>query len=215
MAVEAAEAEVEALTGTIYTPHTKVERITLHRGSLINLSEPLLYLLNVRIYDAAGNLLEDNAEANVVDHEAGLVRIRRSAGIPTPPWYLSHPLNVEVVYKQVTRSLLRQSGKLCSPSHPTGFWRGFKGLSRSPLTTAELLWRGLRRESLKTVSAICARKWRTLGERCRGGLEGFEAFDGCAGEACGSAQKRYRSSRERWMEPVNHISLDNPADERL
>ncbi|MEM4288018.1 MAG: hypothetical protein QXV97_04345 [Candidatus Caldarchaeum sp.] len=99
LAVEAAEAEVEALTGTIYTPHTKVERITLHRGSLINLSEPLLNLINVRIYDTGGNLLEDNAEADVVDNQAGLVRIRRSAGTPTPPWYISQPLTVEVVYQ--------------------------------------------------------------------------------------------------------------------
>ncbi|MEM4281508.1 MAG: hypothetical protein QW470_06225 [Candidatus Caldarchaeum sp.] len=99
LAVEAAEAEVEALTGTIYAPHPRIERITLHRGSLINLSEPALNLLSVRIYDSAGNLVMDNADADILDHQAGLVRLRHSAGEPRPPWYLSHPLTVEVVYQ--------------------------------------------------------------------------------------------------------------------
>ncbi|MEM1937954.1 MAG: hypothetical protein QXX49_07470 [Candidatus Caldarchaeum sp.] len=99
LAVEAAEAEVEALTGTVFKPHPRVERVVVRRGRAFNLSEPVLQLLSVKIYDAAGNMLDDDAEAEVVDPQTGLVRLAVSAGEPQPPWYLTHPLEVEAVYQ--------------------------------------------------------------------------------------------------------------------
>ncbi|MCS6770361.1 MAG: hypothetical protein NZ570_08010 [Candidatus Caldarchaeum sp.] len=99
LAVEAAEAEVEALTGTVFKPHPKVERVVVSRGRTFNLSEPVLSLLSVKVYDHAGNLLDSDAPAEVLDPQTGLIRIPASAGEPRPPWYLSHPFEVEAVYQ--------------------------------------------------------------------------------------------------------------------
>jgi hypothetical protein len=97
-AVEAAEAEVEALTGAVYTPHTRVERLRVFHGRHITLSEPVVSVQWVKVFDRSGNLLDASAEAEVVEPSTGLVRLKHHAAEPGPPWYLTPVYEVEVRY---------------------------------------------------------------------------------------------------------------------
>jgi len=97
-AVEAAEAEVEALTGAVYTPHTRVERVRVFRGRHITLSEPVISVQGVKVFDTSGNLLDASAEAEAVDPSTGLIRLKHRSAEPGPPWYLPPIYEVEVSY---------------------------------------------------------------------------------------------------------------------
>lgn len=99
LAIEAAEDEIESATGIRFYPHEKVERLKIHRGSEFSLSEPVISVQSLKVYDAGGRLVDGQAGYEVVSHETGLLRLKNySAGTPTPPWYLTAPLEVEARY---------------------------------------------------------------------------------------------------------------------
>lgn len=97
LAVEAAEGLVEALTGVVYVPHQRVERRRIERNGLVTLSEPVIAIQSVRLYDGFGNFLGE-AEATVVDRAAGVLKIRVASQEPRPPWYLPSYVEAEVEY---------------------------------------------------------------------------------------------------------------------
>lgn len=99
LSIEAAEGLVEALTGVVYTPHVRVERLSLRRGGFLTLSEPVISIESVKIYDSSGNLVEERADAEVVDGLSGVIRIRNRGGEPRPPWYLPQTGEAEVTYR--------------------------------------------------------------------------------------------------------------------
>lgn len=97
LAVEAAEALVEALTGTVYAPHNRVERIVLKRGNTLRLSEPIISIESVKTYDSMGTLVGEE-EVEVVDAATSIIRLKGRAAEPRPPWFLPSTLEVEVRY---------------------------------------------------------------------------------------------------------------------
>lgn len=97
LAVEAAEGLVEALTGVVYVPHQRVERRRIERNGLVTLSEPVIAIQSVKLYDGFGNFLGE-AEATVVDRAAGVLKIRVVSQEPRPPWYLPSYVEAEVEY---------------------------------------------------------------------------------------------------------------------
>jgi hypothetical protein len=176
-AVEAAEAEVEALTGAVYTPHTRVERLRVFRGRHITLSEPVVSVQWVKVFDRSGNLLDASAEAEVVEPSTGLVRMKHHAAEPGPPWYLTPVYEVEVCYVAATARSRRLSGMQSLRSPPTSSSAGFREASPSHRIT------GLSSPASRLTSWVrgwlsCRRRWRGLGVYCLGGLEGLEAVDG-------------------------------------
>ncbi len=99
LAIEAAEAEIDATAGMRFDAHTRSERIKLHHGSELSLSAPIISIQSVKVYDQRGALIDSAAEYEVLDAESGLIRLlRHSAGRPAPPWYLTRSLEVEVSY---------------------------------------------------------------------------------------------------------------------
>ncbi|MCX8200817.1 MAG: hypothetical protein RMI43_05380 [Candidatus Caldarchaeum sp.] len=99
LAVEAAEGLVEALTGVVYVPHRRVERCPLKRGNVIILSEPVISIESVKIFDSMGNLLDDGVEAEVVDGPSGTIRLKKLLDGPRPPWYLPQTAEAEIIYR--------------------------------------------------------------------------------------------------------------------
>ncbi len=98
-AIEAAGYEIEAATGIIFTPHERVERLKLGRGNEFTVSEPVITVQSVKVYDSHGKLLDDNAGFEVVNPITGLLRLKNyTAGTPKPPWYLTSPLEIETSY---------------------------------------------------------------------------------------------------------------------
>ncbi|MDJ0270971.1 MAG: hypothetical protein QXS96_02715 [Candidatus Caldarchaeum sp.] len=97
LAVEAAEGLVEALTGVVYVPHQRVERRRIERNGLVALSEPVITIQSIKLYDSFGNFLGE-AEATLVDRAAGILKIRVVSQEPRPPWYLPSYVEAEVEY---------------------------------------------------------------------------------------------------------------------
>lgn len=102
LAVEAAEGLVEALTGVVFVPHVRVERCQLRRGNLLTLSEPVIGIESVKIYDSFGNLVDERVEAEVVDGSSGVIRLKKALGEPRPPWYLPQSAEAEIIYRAGT-----------------------------------------------------------------------------------------------------------------
>jgi hypothetical protein len=97
--IEAEGYEIESVTGIIFTQHERVERVKLSRGSEYSISEPVIAVQHVKVYDSHGKLLGDDAGYEIVTPMTGLLRLRdHAAGTPTPPWYLTSPLEVGASY---------------------------------------------------------------------------------------------------------------------
>lgn len=99
-AIEAAEAEIHAVTGQRFSQQTYTERFYVTYGNEVQLTHrPVTSVYLVRVEDAAGNG-EDLASSDyVVDTSAGVVRLRKHfAGVIRPPWYTVSQFYVTVTY---------------------------------------------------------------------------------------------------------------------
>ena len=100
IAIETAEAEIEAITGIRFTQHVVTERVKLLSGQEVYLSQPIIGIEYVKLYNMQGVLVDSSPSYEVVDSENGVVRIHGyRAGSSPPPWYLPSSFEVEVRYQ--------------------------------------------------------------------------------------------------------------------
>ncbi|MEO0157982.1 MAG: hypothetical protein ABIM59_04555 [candidate division WOR-3 bacterium] len=99
LAIAKASAEVELVAGRRFARYRTVERLILTEGSRVRLRDRVVSVDWVRVYDAAGELVDDSAEYVVEDAEQGVLRLKRySARDIAGPFFLPNILEVEVSY---------------------------------------------------------------------------------------------------------------------
>ena len=99
LAIGAAEAEVDLLTGYRFAQYNAVERHTIYVGDEFRTRAPIISINSIKIYSRSGTLINSNPQYIIVDKDIGLVRlVGYMAGIPVRPFFLPAQFDVEIDY---------------------------------------------------------------------------------------------------------------------
>jgi len=99
LAIAAAEAEIEAITGFKYTSEIKTERHKILSGNEFQTEAPIISVSSVKIYSEGGRLIDPDPDYEVLNPQLGIVRINNyRAGILVKPYFLPFIFEVEITY---------------------------------------------------------------------------------------------------------------------
>ena len=99
LAIAAAEAEIEAITGFKYSSETRTERHKILSGNEFQTNAPIISVSSIKIYSEGGTLIDSDPDYEVLNSELGIVRINDyRAGVLTKPYFLPFIYEVEITY---------------------------------------------------------------------------------------------------------------------
>jgi len=99
VAIAAAEAEIEAITGFKYSSESRTERHKVLTGNEFQTNAPIISVQSIKIYSEGNVLLDSNPSYEVLNSELGIVRINNyRAGVLTRPYFLPFIFEVEITY---------------------------------------------------------------------------------------------------------------------